>query len=164
MSRTYTSKFKFETKGMDWNTRDRHIMLITLKAFVIAKAKGKDLVKSRWEQFFIAINPSLAHESDFGSIGVPSFGIALDWLEKNGFIEIEKVPKKRYKLMRLKDSATDKVIAALEKSVEPYDDELEAEILNFIDTFDKAESEGGKYASKEDAFLSIFNSDADIDF
>jgi hypothetical protein len=157
---SYQSTFKFSTKEMDFETRDRHIMLMTLKIFVIAKAKNKPIVKSRWEQFFLAINPFLGHKSEkYSNIGVPSFGMAIDWLHGQGFIDIVEAPKKRYKLMSLKDNVQNKVISALEKNVEAYDDELEAEILNFMNVFDKAPSEGHKFASKEEAYSSIFEVD-----
>jgi hypothetical protein len=160
----YQSKFKFNTKEMDFETRDRHIMLITLKIFVIAKAKNKPIVKSRWEQFFLAINPLLGYKSEkYSNVGVPSFGMAIDWLYDQGFIDIVEAPKKRYKLMSLKDNVQNKVISALEKNIEAYDDELEVEILNFMDNFDRAPSEGKRFSSKEEAYSSIFETD-DIPF
>ena len=119
----------FNTKGMDFDERDRKVMLVVLQLVAYYYAQHRSLYLGKWTEFFNAIFPD---EVKKGSVF--AVGRAKKFLIEAGYVEVVKPNGKEYHLLKINKDKIDRVNSVLEKF---YNEETDIKLYQSIEKYYK---------------------------
>jgi len=134
------------TKGLDFDLRDREVMLVLLKLVAFYQQKSRTLYLGKWTKFFNALFPE---EVKKGSVF--AVGRAKKFLVEKEYVKIIQPQGKEYHLLAVNPDKIETIIEVLNKFTRDYDEELFELIEDYYNTNDSGLGDG-KFKSSVETF------------